>query len=415
MMARFCAYVEKVFGLSEFFSWLRDSRKRPVIPVASVFASAFAMFATGRTSLNSMEKDLVRIPSRLRGVVGELAPSIDSLGRIYSLMATEPLRGILRCILQRLKRNKALSDQGPLRVVAVDGHEFFSSKNRNCPDCQTRTLTVEGEEVTQYYHRGVACHLIGHHLALPLDVELLRPGEGEETAAKRLIERVVANYGRFFDVVGGDALYLDAPFINCCRKCGKHAIVVVKGDQRLLLQDAQELFSQQPPEVWQAGRGHLVQSWDEEGFTSCEGVCQPLRVLHAVETKHRRQRIAGQWQESDETSEWYWATTLNKNQMPTRELWRAGHNRWDVENDCFNTLSTHWGLDHCFKHSVTAITNFVLTLFIVYVLLQCFWQRNVKPALQKKIRSLISLAEELCRSLGSGCHAPWKGAFSRPP
>jgi len=261
----------------------------------------------------------------------------------------------------------------------------------------------------------VVCHLILHRLALPLDVELLRPGEGEETAAKRLLERVLVNYQRFFDAVGGDALYLDAPFINCCREHGKHPIVVVKGDNRLLLQDACGLFAQQRPDVWTAGRGYQVESWDEEGFTSCEGVCEPLRVLRTVETKHRRQRIAGQWEETDETSEWFWATTLSKNQMPTREFWRAGHGRWDVENDCFNTLSTHWGLDHCFKHNTTAMVNFVLTLFIVYVLLQCFWRRNLKPALRKTIGTLISLAEELCRSLGPGCQAPWRGAFARPP
>jgi hypothetical protein len=126
MMARFCAYVEKVFGLSEYLCWLRDSRKSPVIPVGSVFASAFAMFATGRTSLNSMEKDLVRIPSRLRGLVGDRAPSVDSLGRIYARMDPDPLRGMLCSILHRLKRNKALTDGGPLKIVALDGHEFFS-------------------------------------------------------------------------------------------------------------------------------------------------------------------------------------------------------------------------------------------------------------------------------------------------
>jgi hypothetical protein len=126
MMARFCAYVEKVFGLGEYLRSLRDSRKRPVIPVGSVFASAFAMFATGRTSLKSMEKDLVRIPSRLRGVVGDRAPSVDSLGRIYGLIHPEPLRWMLCGILHRLKRNKALADGGPLQIVALDGHEFFS-------------------------------------------------------------------------------------------------------------------------------------------------------------------------------------------------------------------------------------------------------------------------------------------------
>ena len=215
--------------------------------------------------------------------------------------------------------------------------------------------------------------------------------------------------------MSGDALYLDAPFINFCRDHGKHVIVVIKGDQRLLLRNAQGLFAQRAPETWTAGRGHAVQFWDEEGFTSCEGVRDPLRVLRAVESKHRRQRIARQWVETEETSEWYWATTHSKNQMPTPTLWRAGHGRWDIENDCFNTLSTHWALDHCFKHDPTAIVNFILTLFIVYILLQCFWHRNLKAAMRQQIMSLIALAEELCRSLGPKCQAPWQRPRARGP
>ena len=125
MMARFCAYVEKMFHLSEHLRTLRDARKKPTILVSSVFASVFAMFATGRTSLNSMEKDLVRIPSRLRGVVGDRPPSVDSVGRIYGLMDPEPLRQMLCYILHRLKRNKALADGGTLEIAAVDGHELF--------------------------------------------------------------------------------------------------------------------------------------------------------------------------------------------------------------------------------------------------------------------------------------------------
>jgi hypothetical protein len=95
-------------------------------------------------------------------------------------------------------------------------------------------------------------------------VELLRPGAGEETAAKRLLERVFANYPRFFDVVCGDALYFDAPFLNFCLEHHKHALVVVKGEQRLLLQDAQGLFAQQPGRFWQDGR-RTVQYWDADG------------------------------------------------------------------------------------------------------------------------------------------------------
>jgi Transposase DDE domain len=414
MMTRFCHYVDKCFHLQELLPTLTDSRRKPQVSSAAVFASVFALFATNRTSLNRLEKDLVHIPSRLRGVVGPRPPSVDTLGRVYALLHSASLRQVLVQVHHRRKRNKALADGDDLKIAAVDGHEFFASRKRCCPQCQQRTIKVHGKEVIEYYHQGVVCHLIDHQLAVPLDVELLRPGEGEETAAKRLLQRVFDHYPRFFDVVGGDALYCDAPFINFCLEHHKHALVVLKEDRRLLLQDAAGVFAQQQPQVWQDGR-RTVQSWDEEGFTTCAGAKKPLRVVHTVETVRRRERVAQQWQENEETSSWYWATTLSQRQLSRRRVWQAGHHRWDVENDCFNTLATHWGLDHCFKHEPTAIVNFVLTLFLVYVLLQCFWQRNLKAPVRARIGTLIALAEELHRSLGNGGHAPWYGPLARAP
>jgi hypothetical protein len=412
-MARFCAYVEKIFGLGQRFATLTDSRLRPRIPTAAAFASVLTLFATRRGSLNGLEPDL-RIPARLRGIVGAQVPSADSIGRIYALMDSPPLRDLLCEIAHQLKRNKALTSHEGWYVAAVDGHEFFSSRKRCCPQCQARTLTVDGETVTEYYHQGAVCHLIGQDLALVLDVELLRPGEGEETAAKRLLKRVFINYPRFFDVVSGDALYFDAPFINFCLDHHKHVIVTAKGENRLLVQDAAGLFAEQPPGRWVDHQGRrTVQFWDEEGFTSCEGVKPPLRFLRTEETVRKRERIAGQWQETEETTIWSWTTTLTKAQLSPRGLWRCGHARWDIENDCFNTLATHWGLNHCFKHAATAIVNFLLTSFIAYALMQSFWLRNLKPALRRGL-TLIALARELDRGL-VGCTAPWSGRLARAP
>jgi hypothetical protein len=414
MMSRFCRYVDKCFDFQQLLPLFTDARKKPQLPSASVFASVFALFACNRTSLNSLEKDLVHLPERLRGLVGPRPPSIDTLGRVYALADSDSLRKILVQIHHRLKRNKALADGDDLKIIAVDGHEFFNSRKRCCEQCQQRILTIDGEPVVEYYHQGVVCHLVGHQLAVPLDVELLRPGEGEETAAKRLLQRVFVNYPRYFDVVCGDALYFDAPFINFCLEHHKHAIVVVKGQHRLLLQDAQGLFAPQPPQVWANGK-RTVQCWDAEGFNTAEGVKQPLRVVHTAETVRRRERVAGKWHEKEETSSWYWATTLSQRQLSPRRVWQAGHRRWDVENDCFNTLSSHWGLDHCFKHAPAAIVNFVLTLFLVYVLLQCFWQRNVKTPLRSVIGTLLGLAEELRRSLGRAVRASWYEQLARAP
>jgi hypothetical protein len=415
MMRRFCSYLDKCFHFTDLVPHFTDSRPQPQSPGPVVFASVFALFASNRPSLNSLEKDLRHFPARLRGLVGPRPPSVDTIGRVYALADSDSVRRMLVSIHHRLKRNKALADGDDLKVAAVDGHEFFNSRKRCCEQCQQRTLTVNGEPVVEYYHQGVVCHLIGHQLAVPLDVELLKPGEGEETAAKRLLVRVFANYPRYFDVVRGDSLYFDAPFINFCREHGKHALVVVKGDRRLLLQDAQGVFAQPAPtHVWQEDR-RTVQCWDGAGFTTAEGVKQPLRVVHTVETIRRRERIAGAWQESEVQSVWYWATTLSSRQLAARGVWRAGHQRWDEENDCFNVLSMHWGLDHCFKHDPVAIVNFVLTLFLAYVLLQCFWQRNVKPALRVRLGTLLGLAEELRRGLEGSARAPWYGQLARAP
>ena len=191
-------------------------------------------------------------------------------------------------------------------------------------------------------------------------------------------------------------------------------IVTAKGEHRLLVQDAAGLFPTQPQGRFVAQKGQrTVQFWDEEGFTSCEGVKAPVRFLRTEETVHRRERIAGEWHETDQTTTWSWATTLTKAQMSTRGVWRCGHARWDIENDCFNALAAHWGLDHCFKHTEAAIVNFLLTSFIAYALLQSFYLRDLKPAVRARL-TLIGLARELDRGV-VGCRAAWAGSLARAP
>ena len=275
-------------------------------------------------------------------------------------------------------------------------------------------MHVHDRPVTEYYHRAVICHLIGTPLAVPLDVELQRPQEGEVQAGRRLLERVFRSYGRFFEVVVGDALYLEAPFINFCVEHHKHLIVVLKGDHRLLLQDAQGLFAAMTPAVWQTPAG-TIRCWDAQGFRSAEGVAVPLRVLHAEETLQRRQRVAGRWQHTQETHPWWWATTLPIARVPDRTLWAIGHARWEIENELFNTLVTHWALNHCYKHDPIAILNFVLTLFIAFVLIQCFHQRNLKPSLGRRL-SLIAVSDQVYLGLADPTlRDPWTEPVSGLP
>jgi hypothetical protein len=267
-------------------------------------------------------------------------------------------------------------------------------------------LLVKGKEVVEYFHRGVVFYLVGFRTAVPLDVEMLRPGEGELTAAHRLLQRVVKSYGRFFGVVLGDALYFNAPFINLCLTLGKEVIAVLKDEDRALFQDAQGVFSLTAPQVWEEPN-QKIRAWDAEGFTSAEGIKIPLRVLRTEEIITRRHRRADRWIRQKETHHWEWVTTLATARLSTRLLWQIGHCRWEIENDLFHSLATYWSLDHCFKHEPTAILNFILTLFIAFVLLQSFYLGNLKPQ-RRAYLTLIGLARELYFSLATlESPAPW--------
>jgi hypothetical protein len=431
MMARFCTYLEKVFDFTSLFSRLSDRRMKPRIPTATVFACVVTLQATRRGSLNGWEHDAVRLPKawheplrRLAAECGDDAaaltiPSPDTLGRVYAQMDSDSLRDLLVEMYQTLTRNKVLQHDRPLTFLALDGHEFHASRKRCCEHCQQRTVKVgpgKQEEVVEYYHRGVLAQLVGPEIAVPLDVELQRPGEGEVAAAQRLLARVRERYPRAFDAVLGDALYFEAPFINFCR--GLDVLAVMKGEQRLLLQDAEGLFAARPPsDTWVETSGRTkrtVAAWDEAGFTSCEGVSEPLRVIHSHETLRGRERVAGKWEEQETESDWWWVTTISAERLPTRAAWSAGHGRWQIENEGFNVLSTHWGLDHMYKHDATALENFTLTLLLVYVLLQCFFRRNLKAAARKAVGTLIALAGRLHQELAT-MSAGRRAATPRPP
>lgn len=405
MMARFCRYIVKVFDFGERIAQLKDPRLRPRIPTLAIWGSVFFLFVTRQRSLNAMEEQL-RQPQRMERLIGKKKPSADRMGDVLGLMDPDQLRGLLSGINHQVGRNKALQNGWPFRVGAVDGHEFFSSRHRCCPQCCKRTVKVKKQKVVEYYHRGVVFHLVGFPIAMPLDVEMVRPGEGEVAAAKRLLKRALGSYGRFFDVVLADGLYCVAPFINFCLAHGKQIISVLKGENRALLQDAQGLFSQMKPQIWKEP-GQRIQAWDVEGFTSAEGVPVPLRVLHTQETITKRHRQDNRWVEKVETHSWWWVTTLSVSQMPTHRFWKIGHRRWEIENDLFHTLVTYWSLDHCFKHEPLAITNFVLTLFITFVLLQSFYLGNLKPQCRAHL-TLIGVSQELYLGLASlDAPAPW--------
>lgn len=125
MMGRFWHYAGKTFELWRQAHSLRDSRRRPQIPLTVAWSSVVGLFAARLQSLNALDQEL-RISQRWDSWLGSRKLSGDSAGRLMGIIETDQLRQILSNTAHRLRRNKTLEDNPwPLRVMVMDGHEFF--------------------------------------------------------------------------------------------------------------------------------------------------------------------------------------------------------------------------------------------------------------------------------------------------
>ena len=156
LLRRFGAYLDKLFDFPELALGLRDSRVRPHIPTSNVWLSVFAMFALRLRSFNALEQEL-RLKRRWESFVGDSKPSADTIGRVLSQFSNDQLRQFVITINRTSWRNKAIHTRvgESYRVVAVDGHELWSSRARCCRHCLIREVKAGERKVKEYYHRIV--------------------------------------------------------------------------------------------------------------------------------------------------------------------------------------------------------------------------------------------------------------------
>jgi len=385
ILRRLIAYSEKVFQFSEtVIAGVLDRRSLPRIPTALVVKSVVALFWARMGSLNALE--LTAHSRFFRDWFGESVCSADSIGRVNALMDAAGLRRGIHHIYDQLKRNKALPDHYGIGIAVLDGHESHASYLRHCSGCLERTIHIGKTDRIQYYHRQVTLMLLpaarpgGQPIPLLLDHEPQQPEEGEVATALRLLKRVIDSYPRAFDLVLADGLYATAPFFNFLLARGKHALVVLKNENRNLYQDAAALFASVPPQQG-SFRSRKCLWWDFADLHSWPQVNAPVRVIRSLETHSVRRQLDGK--DELKISDWIWVTTLPGQRLSTARAVAFGHQRWDIENHGFNELVNGWHADHIYKHDANAIECFLLIAFLACNIFHAFFTLNLKPQIRK--------------------------------
>jgi Transposase DDE domain len=401
---------------------MSDSRTDPEISPASVFLALFHSFIFRLPSFQQLDSELAH--SYLQHWIGvERAFRDDTLR--YSLCGFDvlPLEAMLVDVNRRLKRNKAFDEgrvQGRL-VAALDGIEVLSSFSRRCEFCLERRVTRKDQagrkiEETQYYHRAVGCQMVHSPVKPFLAIEWLQPGEGEETAALRLLRRLPDLYGsRFFDILLLDALYAQAPVLQLVRKTGWDTVISLKQNSRDLYQSAVRLFAQRPADQSLIERCdhkiYQIQLWDTEGLPFTIDNPEPVRVVRSEEVLDRQRYRQGERTSHSTDHEWLWITTLPPQAFPAPVIRQLGHSRWKNENNGWMDLTKHWAFKHGFLHACRhrpkqtnasgqrevvpnhGLAAVVLILLIAFALSSAFVLRHSKLARRDHLTAVAVAAQ----------------------
>lgn len=411
-LRQFWGYARKVFSLVKLLDGIRDSRREPEVPTPLVARILFLVGLLRIRSFNALEPKLAE-PPMLRILDTPLrrcgrACAVDTLAYSLARMEVPTCRQAVVSVIRHGERNKAFREGfvGTLRCVALDGWEMFSSRSRCCEHCLTREITINGETVTEYYHRYVVAFLIDERLEVVLGIEPIRSAdarkeagetrvaghEGELTAGKRLVRWLRVTYGRWIDGIIGDALYANGPFFTLCKECGFGVLTVVKKVTDEPLKEALAIwrFQAKPDEVVvDEQAGERIEIWDCPDLTTLGTYKGPIRVVRAFIYKD----------DEEKPTTYCFAATGKLAKLPRRSLVRLGRSRWHIENTAFNQWTQYWHFTHVFAHSANG-TDALLWLFVlVFNLLQFFLYRQLccygRDRGKDVTRTILRLIEEM--------------------
>jgi DDE family transposase len=364
-------YADKVFEKDDRLGRMTDGRRDPTLPLSAVLAT-WQWGLMRRTPSTEQIGDLLldrRWRARL-GLKPEAGGSADRAAEVLDSLAIEEWNEMMLQDFFIARRAGVLSDEGLYgkRCAAVDLNELFKSEKVHCPQCQVREKTIRDEKgekriVREYYHQAVALSWVSGKIPFVIGWEVLAPGEGELTAALRLLERLLPRLRKSLDLLLGDALYCCRPFFKTVCGAGLEGLAI-SSRQTEMDEEIDLLMKTDPPRMVP---GVDVAVWEMESEAWSQDLKRKLRVLHG-----ERRYAAPAWKH--ERKQLRVVTSIPVEILPAGQGWKVGRSRWRIENGTFNVLTRDYSLTHNYHHSVAAIVALLAMRSFGCFLAQAYWR-----------------------------------------
>ena len=385
-------YASKTFGWNPNSSELQNSSKYKTFSPSIAVSSVFSGLLTGCSSAQDLEKHLEfinfsqgRSASPCRATIGSLLNEERTLHFLNNFLL------YTFSVALRLRMLKLKEFDNHI-IAFVDGIDLgeISHANGKCDLCLERKHK-NGE--IRHFHKLVVVSVMSKYGPLPIYYRFVQQSElcvkqedvSEEKfkqecelscTRKILIELAGIFGGRLpFDIIGGDALFANAPLMALVESLGSLGIFVFKQENRVLYKQAKADFCGHTlgfnvrHEEWSNTKleRNYKSSWNTYIDRNRKTEDKNVRIFETTRTQKNGETFTGM------------AITSDNEAITPQLVELVRFNKWhDLENGVFNELTNNWGtLKHVFYHKTKAMMSMIALQFICFIISQFYRYANL--------------------------------------
>jgi hypothetical protein len=379
------------------FSLISETKKHiNGFSLVDCLMSGLAMFSLKMPSLlqfnNSRNDDVIRHNLKtLYGVAS--APSDTYMREKLDIVDPNGLRSAYTSIFSNLQRGKILEDyvfMDGYYLIALDGSEYFSSKNIHCQNC-CETHHTNGK--ITYHHQlfsGVIIHP-DYKEVFPLCPEPIIKQDGdtkndcETNACNRFLADLKREHPHLRVAVTTDSLHSTGPRIRQLMADGMRFIMGVKPGSHKSLFDWIENLKLLELEVVKDGVSYK--------FRWINGI--PLNDSHSDLSVNFLECVITEPKTNEKR--FTWVTNFYINESNVFKLSQGGRAKWKIENETFNTLKNQgYNIEHNYGHGYKYLNIVFMMLMMLAFFVDQVQQRacTLFQAALKKTKTRTALWEK---------------------
>ena len=392
-LAKMASYAKKTLELPFRPKELSNPAPLKTLAPAVALSATITGLLTGCSSASQIATRLKEINLKAGKVSSEARSSLGNLldeVRCFDWLEDKLVNFLFIAHKMRLLKCK---ESNGLIVASIDGIDL-GEVNHDGGKCDLCIERKHSNGEVKYFHKIVVISVHSIIGPIPIAVRFVKPSEltvesGEVSdekfkqecelscAKKMLIDLAGRLGGRLpYDILGGDSLFANAPFMEEVEALGALAVFVFKQENRKLHQQAKADFCGDT-----FGFGVNEKTWEQQKPKARSFVCKwsiyrdknrkkenkKVRVFETIRTEEDGTQVVGM------------ALTSDNPAISPELVEFVRFNKWhDLENGVFNELTNQWGtLKHIFFHKTVAIQSMIVIQFICLIVTLLYRYRNL--------------------------------------